>query len=835
MRSMPRERDIDLSEVRRVFERVVDQPAHRQRAFLDRVCGVDRTLRSNVEGLLAVDQQLRGSSDGQAEGSEARSRSEAGDKSSGSFRHFGPYRLLRRIGRGASSTVFLARRLDGPETPEVAVKILRSPKTLNRASRLRFELEKQILADLNHPHIARFIDSGTAKGRPYVVLEYVQGSPITQYCDTRCLSVSERIELTISACEAIAYAHRHLVVHRDIKPGNVLVSSGGEVKVLDFGIAKRLDGEGDPTETANRALTPRYASPEQWLGGPISTASDVYSMAVLLHELVCGIRPRDALSQEVSGGAADEPVRASDALAGLDPWLAAGIAAARGGSTATLRRSLRGDLDTILGKALRLEPGSRYPSVRHLAEDLKRFLRGEPISARPSSWSYRVGKWTRRNPLAAAGVGFSLALSLLLALAMVDRHRQVTSARDGAEQARVEAEGIAGFLVEIFAEADPRGEHGGTLTVRDLLTDAASRLHDDRQEPIAGRADLEHTLGAALAQLGAFDAAAPLLEAALDRRSNDTARADTLIELVPIALARGDYQDAVDFARRALELLHTADVNRPHTLARCHRALGRALLFKGQHETATYHARQAKRLALADGPPESTAHVESLLLLALLATDQWQLDKAREQAGQALSLLEATGSSNSLLGAEVRQIFATIARRQEHYAEALTYIDQVLEIRRRVLGPYSPGYAEGLYLKAIILWSAGDEPRSRQLLGQALQLHENLSPPNPLAQCRILRDLGGLNILLRDFGTAEQDLLKGLRLCEGREHGLLIRVELIFQLAVLERHRGALEPARARALEALSLIPEEPGDDEMAWRRHRQRIDNLLKRLGTAP
>jgi WD40 repeat protein len=385
-------------------------------SFLDRSCAGDPGLRAEVESLLqhvAEDSELLEAVQNAATDLLKDEAPPAGSEGT----RIGPYRLIRPLGSGGMATVWLAVRDDDEYRKEVAIKLMHvegSP-----ALHARFLSERQILATLDHANIARLLDGGTTDtGVPYVVMEHVEGQPIDTFCSERGLGIRERIELFRSVCAAVQYAHRNLVVHRDIKPGNILVTPDGMPKLLDFGIAKLLGPEATAslTSTSERVLTPRYASPEQIRGEAISTASDVYSMGVLLYELFTGVSP---YSREHT-----DPIQLANAICRVDPAMTSIIAA--GGED--WRRQLRGDLDNIVAKALRKEPQRRYPSVEELSEDLHRHLIRVPVRARPATIRYRLGRFVSRNRFAVAAALLAL-LGLVLAtvLSLVQMQRAVTA------------------------------------------------------------------------------------------------------------------------------------------------------------------------------------------------------------------------------------------------------------------------------------------------------------------------------------------------------------------------------------------------------------------------
>jgi len=406
--------------VQEIFLAAADLPAGHIAAYLHQVCGEDDALRREVESLLRADGVMEARLAGAIE-------AEAGalcETPAAPAPEVGGYRVLREIGRGGMGAVYLAERDDGHFQKRVAIKVVKrgmdSDDVLGR-----FRHERQILANLDHPYIARLIDGGTTvDGRPFFVMDYVEGQPIDVYCRERGLSVEARLRLFLLVCEAVAYAHRGLVVHRDLKPGNVLVTSDGIPKLLDFGVAKLLtpDSSSSLTITASpvRPLTPEYASPEQWRGLPVTTAIDVFALGAVLYELLTGVRARrfgNSTPQDMESVVCDtEAPRPSQAAA-----------------EAALGRQLAGDLDNIVAMAMHRDPSRRYQSVDQMADDIRRHLSGRPVLARQDSLAYRAGRYIRRHRLAlsAAAVVFtSLLAGVTIALSEA---RQADAARHIAE------------------------------------------------------------------------------------------------------------------------------------------------------------------------------------------------------------------------------------------------------------------------------------------------------------------------------------------------------------------------------------------------------------------
>ena len=516
-------------EVDRLFEAALEKSGEELRLWL---AGADSGLRAEVEQLLAADRGARSflerevwrTGGGPAAGA-------AGDLPPS---RFGAYEVLGVLGEGGMGRVYLAARADQQYQRKVAIKTLRAnPLEPRREEMLaRFELERQALAQLEHPNIARLYDAGRDdSGDPYLVLEHVDGAPIDAYCDQHLLGVEARLELFLEVCRAVEAAHRNLLVHRDLKPSNILVRKGGQPVLLDFGIAKLLDpgrkGELLLTRPGSRPMTPGYASPEQVRGEPITTASDVYSLGVLLYELLAGRKPYPITSwqpHELERAICEiEPEKPSTAVfrqppaggSGLPPALSAQeIARRRGSSPGELAFRLRGDLDCLLQKALRKEPQRRYESVEAFGRDLRAYLGGRPLAARPESRLYTLRKFAgrHRGATAAAAALAALLASFLAALAF--QAREIRAERDQARQ-------TLAFLIDVFEAADPARARGEDPPAREILGGAAGRV----ERELAGQPGIQATLMDAVGQiyfgLGLYAEAESLFARSLERRPDE--------------------------------------------------------------------------------------------------------------------------------------------------------------------------------------------------------------------------------------------------------------------------------------------------------------------------
>jgi len=433
----------------------------------------------------------------------------------------GPYRLKRELGAGGMADVWLAERADGALTREIALK-LPLMNRLRRDLSQRFARERDILARLEHPRIARLYDAGvSADGLPYLAMEYVDGQPITEYCDAHTLDIEARLRLFGQVLDAVQFAHASLVIHRDLKPSNILVTNTGEVRLLDFGIAKLL-AENDVapetqlTQMAGRALTPDYASPEQIKGEPLSIATDVYSLGVVLYEVLAGCRPyslnvRSAaqLEDAIVSGEPDKPSNAVTAEA----------ASVRGTHSARLSRTLRGDMDTITLKALAKLPADRYPTIAAFADDLRRHLDGRPVLAQPTSWSYRAKKVVLRNKL-VAGAASAVLLSLIVGAGVAGWQAQQARA----DQRR--AEQVKGFLASIFVDIDPNYGQGGQVPASAILLKASRRIDNEFGADPRLALEVATLVGNGLVETNESKAGREIIDSALQRYASQLSPSD---------------------------------------------------------------------------------------------------------------------------------------------------------------------------------------------------------------------------------------------------------------------------------------------------------------------
>ena len=638
------------------------QPAARG-AYLDRACSSEPSLRREVESLIAAHENAgsfmeRPAGEDFAELFEHEPVSRAGER-------MGPYRLLEEIGRGGMGTVYRAVRVDDFEQ-QVAIKLVRRGLDTDFVL-ARFRNERQILAQLEHPNIGRLLDGATTEdGLPYFVMEYVRGGALDRYCDGRSLTITERLGLFVAICSAVQYAHQNLIVHRDIKPSNILVTDDGVPKLLDFGIAKILNPESagmaeGRTMTMVKLLTPEYASPEQLLGEPITTASDVYSLGVVLYELLTGRRPFrgsahsfEAMARGISEMAPEKPStavarfhqpddRAEETLSGT---AAQQIAARRGTSVEKLCRRLAGDLDTIVLMALRREPERRYSTVEQFSDDVRRHLGNLPVSARKDTVRYHTSKFVRRHK---TGVGATVLVALTLIAALVVTLREARIAR--AQRARAERRfddlrKLANSL--IFDIHDSIQDLPGSTPARKLLVDRGLRYLDSLAKEAAGDASLQEELVKAYQRVGdvqgypfgpnlgdtpgamqSYRKAVAISESLVAAHPSDAAmRSDLVVSYQRIGnvlSASGDVAGALQNQRKAVGISEELAAAAPSDKAT------RRRLFVGYENTGEVLMQEA------DYPAASEVFRKALAIALAL----YQSDPKNAQAGVDLSICYA--------------------------------------------------------------------------------------------------------------------------------------------------------------------------------------------------
>jgi serine/threonine protein kinase len=763
--------------IKELFQQSHQQPEAGRDAWLIGQCGGDDSLLREVRALLAAQ---RGSHDilDQSVASALRQLRGKDPVVDLVGQQIGAYRLLRLLGQGGMGSVYLAERQEGDFNLRAALKLIRAD-VLNDEARARFVRERRILSQLNHPHIAQLHDGGmAANGTPYFTLEYVEGEPITKYCDARRVTIRDRLRLVLQVCAAVAYAHRNLIVHRDLKPSNIFVTADGEVKLLDFGIAKLLDTEAgaDQTATQARMMTPEYASPEQVLGEPITTATDVYAIGVLLYELLSGRLPyARADTGTISWSKAvveetPEPVyRALNRTTtrGAAPTGEA-AAAARGTALPNLRRSLRGDLDRILQRTLAKAPEARYPTVITLAADVKAYLEGQAISG--GTRTYQTRKFVRRHWLPLAAAATILTIMLVGGSAMVWQSRQISREAQNTLQ-------VKDFLYGLFTAVDPREAKGKEVSAHELLDRGARSIERNMALDAEQKAEIESILGRIYWQLGLLDQANKLQESAIQALSANSSQSLLLVrtetERVATLIDLGDLKTAetlANDARSKIDTLPNASI------------ADRANVIHAQSKIAGDQRDFAKNKRYSDeelavirqvSDPDTRSLYRALMSSGTASWGLSQTDQAESTWREALAIAARDAGPDDLDVAMARGNIATALQVKSHYADARQLEMQALATDEKVLGADHPTTMSMQRDLALSNYRLGYYPEARAMMEQVIAAQrKKLGNEHPaIAGSEI--NFGNLLIDSGDAQAAERVLTESVSIFEkkyGREY-----------------------------------------------------------------
>ncbi len=646
------------------------------------------------------------------DGVTARDRAE---DDAGAPRQIGRYTITGVLGTGGMGVVYRAEQQE-PLRREVALKLVRRGLDTDRLI-ARFDAERATLARMNHPGIARVFDAGaTDDGRPYFVMELVAGAPITDYCDEHRVSVRDRLSLFVATCRAVQHAHQKGIIHRDLKPSNVLVAEidgTAAPTVIDFGVAKAITDEGPErmllTREGAAVGTPDYMSPEQAgvVDGDIDTRTDVYALGVVLYELLAGRRPhrfttgtRDEFQRVLRDGATARPSAIDKSsrtmIDGADPDAASwtDVAHARLTTPDRLRRMLAGDLDTIVLKAMAFDPARRYASVDHLADDVERYLRGQPVLARPNSWSYRARRFVARHRYGVAAA--ALAATALIAFSIVTavQAERVARERDRAEAALTRASAVNRFLVNMFGQADPRLALGAPLTSDQMLERAATRLETD----LADQPDV---------------------------------RAELLQSLADVHKQLGRYEQSEALAAKAVDLRRTGP---PLVLAESLDALGDVRRYAGHLPAAIASLEEALAIRERELPHLHRDIAETLNNMGLVRLAQARFADAEALQRQAVAIWETVGASaegDDLVALGLTNLARSVMA-QGRFDEATGQLERALALRRALLPPNSPRIGTTLFHLGVTQVEAGHPDTALPLFEQALTIHAaSLGPSHP--------------------------------------------------------------------------------------------------------
>lgn len=822
-----------------VFERVLDLDEADREAELTRECGDDAELRALIDKLLEADgtpnHEVLDGTGLPWHGLVGEPERDAGKTAPAQV---GPYRIIREAGRGGMATVYLAERDVGGGRQRVALKLVRRGIDTDEVIS-RFAHETRVLASLEHPHIARFYDAGvSADGRPFLVMEYVEGRPINRYCDTERLSVAERLALFGTVCDAVQFAHQRLVVHRDIKPSNVLVTDEGEARLVDFGIAKLLvdepDADAPRTRTGLRVLTPEYAAPEQLRGEPISTATDVYALGLLLYELLtgCSARARGKPTFPPTAQASDlfDAVAPSTAVRrtvkGSEATL---VASARRTTVDRLSRRLRGDLDRITLKALEPDPARRYESARELGEDIERHLRGLPIRARPNTWVYRLRTFSRRHR-----VGVTAAAAALVSLISFGAFHtsRITRERDLARSEADKARTTTQFLQRLLGDAYPSVALGDTFSMGELLARATARVDSLSGEPEV-QAELLRTLGDVYREQGRFDEALPLLQRAVaihDDLDGGQSRAagQALDALGHLYYERREYDEAFRTHRRSLETFGDLYASDDSMVLFALNNVATAASALGDYDEALDQYRTIlDRHGRLFSDTSQLVHV-TRNNVAQLYHARGDFEAAVPEFREALRLRRIALPTDHPSIALTMNNLGTSLERLGELTEAETLHREALEMFRRVYGPEHHRVGLSAYNLARVLRLQGEYEEAESLFRLTLAIdRKTYGEEHP----EIGVDLRGLGFLLVEAGDCE-GAITALSEADAifarneypltHRHRMSARARLASCLMSADRHGEAEELLRV----GLAAVAEAPAEADSA--AVRETVDGLV-------
>lgn len=717
----------------------------------------------------------------------------------------GAYTLVSPAGRGGMGTVWLAERSDGRFTGKVAIKLL-NLGLIGRDAEARFKREGSILARLTHPHIAHLVDAGVSTmGQPYLVLEYVEGTYIDEYCEQRALGLEARLHLFLEVLDAVAHAHANLIVHRDIKPSNVLVRNDASVKLLDFGIAKLLDAENDSVgvTVGERPRTPAYAAPEQVIGGPITTATDVFSLGVLLYVLLGGPRPAATRGRSAAELFEAESLRPSD--------------------VSFHGKALPVDLANIIGKAVKNAPGARYGSVSAFADDVRRFLRHEPVCARPDTLAYRAAKFVRRR---AGAVMATAGVALLIACLVVFYTARLESERDRARFQAAKSAKVSELLTSLLTAADPYATRDREPTVRNILDAGAERVQKELGNQPALKADVMTVIGRVYQRLGLFDKAKPLLEEAAEigRAAGDDSVqfAQSLNDLGVLRRERDDLPEATKLLEDALAMRRRLLGSRDKDVAVTLVELGRAYEDAGRDDRAEPLFREALEIR---EQVFGDAHRETATSKSALALVLW---RRGDIAGAEPLFRQSLETSRAVLSEDHPNVssglnnLGLVLLDKGDYAGAEPMFRESLAIKRQQLGDNHPSLGPTLSNLSSVVREQGKLDEARALVEEALAVTRRSLGDSHQSVAGFEVNLAKVRLAQGDPVAAEgllRDALQRQERTLSRDDWRLVTTGSLLGAALMGQgdYRGA-EPLLNRASRVLKDVPGRQGREAVATR-----------------
>ena len=756
----------------------------------------------------------------------------------------GRYTLIRPLGEGGMGTVYLAEQ-QTPVERRVALKVIKLGMD-TREVIARFEAERQALAVMDHPGIARVFDGGaTEAGRPFFVMEFVKGEPITQFCDRTRQTIRERMALFIDVCRAVQHAHQKGIVHRDLKPSNVLVSvqdGRPAVKIIDFGIAKAIEkpltDQTFATGAGQFVGTPAYMSPEQLglTGQDVDTRADIYSLGVLLYELLAGARPFEARELKTGDNLMDairnrEPARPSVRLTGIGAEAQQQVVASRGTDAATLRRVLARELDWVALKAIDKDRSRRYDTANSLAGDLQRYLNDEPVSARPPSRSYRMRKFVARHRVGVGAAAAMLVLIVASAGVILAQSVRVARERDRAATEAAKATSINEFLQQMLSSADPTGTGSRTVTVVETLSAAERRLDATLGSQPEVAAAIRRTLAGTYLGLGEYDRAETILRHAVST-SRAAGRLPDLVadlgELAGLLRTRDRRDEALRVGREALDLAR-ANVTDPAQVATLQFIIAETLRQGGDAAAALPMATDvldARRRIFGEASYEVGSSYQQL---GTIAADMGDHARAQVMYRQAADLMRVVRGPQHFATVRVLNDLATTYIVSNEFDKALATLEEVTAIERVTLGDAHPELATSLENLANVLFRLKRQPEAIARLEEVLVVRRKAFGDDGMPVSRTLFNLGQVYSSVKDVENAERTLPDGVARLEralGATHPDLITAYR--GLAALRELQGRWAESVTLTRRSLALALETVGPEHATTATSHWRLGRML-------
>ncbi|MDJ0842283.1 MAG: serine/threonine-protein kinase [Acidobacteriota bacterium] len=861
-----------------ILEQALSLTGPERQSYLDEACADHPELRRQVEERLALQDEtiLAGPIVDRLPDSDT-VLPKPGDT-------VGPYRIEKEIGRGGMGTVFLAHH---PMRGRVALKCL-STGMINHQLLVRFKTEQRILANLNHPNIASLFDSGLTENQcPFYAMEYVEGEPIDTWCERKQLTLHQRLDLFDKVCDAVAYAHRNLIIHRDLKPANILVDENGEPRLLDFGIARLMDSDGETASTQTlmgfRMLTPEYAAPEQVRGQHATTACDVYALGMVLYELLTGQRPYLITDLEIESlFKVITQTRPPKPSAMVTRPGSSNFSLVRQGSTNRLRSQLSGDLDVIVLKSLRKEPVERYGTVEGLRDDISRHLKGLPIRARKPTLMYRTGKFLSRNRLAATFGAVFIVTCLVLLSMLLAKQSALQAALAKAEREAVTNRRVTTFVTDLFQMANPDQTLGEKVTVKDALHLGKEIVrHNLEGEPdISSR--IMTVMGRAYLQLGLPAEAEPLIMDALEARRSLDARDEPMVESLALAAryyyTRGRYREADALYQEALALLVGPDDQSKRNIetvitirderafnmldqgklreakalaeenlqmslehlgeddirtSACRDTLGRTLRKTGDLEKAETHYRKSLQTRRKLLPPKHPLISSSMINLGMLLHRTRRFDEAARMYQEALALERETLGEDHPHTGYILSNLGMLYRARQDYSGALQHYHMALKVFREGYGEDDPHVINTYGNMGLAYWFQGRFEDAEQVLIKALTANRKLlGPHHPRISANLL-NLAHVYESQGRYEEAEEMLHEALAIdltLLGPDHRLI--AQDLGRLGVALRRQGRHDEAEAILLTALTDNLTRYGEDSYPTGMVRAYLTDVLHETG---